>query len=31
LEARAIAAKTPFADVILTDGVLAEEALKLFK
>ena len=26
-----IAAKTPFADITLTGGVLAEESLKLFK
>jgi tRNA(adenine34) deaminase len=26
-----IAAKTPFADIVLTGGVLAEESLKLFK
>jgi hypothetical protein len=26
-----IAAKTPFADIVLTSGVLAQESLKLFK
>ena len=26
-----VAAKTPFADIALTGGVLAEESLKLFK
>jgi tRNA(adenine34) deaminase len=26
-----IAAKTPFADIVLTGGVLAQESLKLFK